>query len=56
MNNLIALDITFGALALALAIFYAAWHDYRADNRRDAKLLTAVGSIALAGTAMAWAQ
>jgi hypothetical protein len=56
MNNLIALDIKFGALALALAIFYAAWHDYRADNRRDAKLLTAVGSLALVGTAVAWAQ
>ncbi|WP_210542789.1 hypothetical protein [Rhodoferax sp. PAMC 29310] len=54
MNNLIALDIKFGALALA--IFYATWHDYRADNRRDAKLLTAVGSLALVGTAVAWAQ
>lgn len=56
MNNLMDLDIALGATALALVILYAAWHDYKADNRRDAKLLTAVGSLALVGSAVAWVQ
>lgn len=56
MNDLTALNLAFGATALALAVLYAAWHDYKADNRRDAKLLTAVGSLALVGSAVAWIQ
>lgn len=56
MNSLIDLDIALGATALALAVLYAAWHDYKTDNRRDAKLLTAVGSMALAASAVALIQ
>nr|WP_315490411.1 hypothetical protein [uncultured Rhodoferax sp.] len=56
MNTLMNLDIALGATALALAVLYAAWQDYKTDNRRDAKLLTAVGSLALAGSAVAWIQ
>jgi|JI71714B2RNA_FD_contig_51_1381548_length_693_multi_1_in_0_out_0_2 hypothetical protein len=56
MDNLMDLDIALGATALALAVLYAAWQDYKNDNRRDAKLLSAVGSLALAGSAVAWIQ
>jgi hypothetical protein len=56
MNNLMDLDIALGATALAIAVLYAAWHDYKTDNRRDAKLLTVVGSLALVGSAVAWVQ
>ena len=56
MNNVIAMDITFGALAMAFAILYAAWHEYKTSNRRDAKLLVTVGSLARFGSAVAWVQ
>ena len=52
MNSLIAIDMTVGALMLTLSVLYAAWHEYRASNLRDAKLLTAVGSLGLIGSAM----
>jgi hypothetical protein len=56
MNNLIAPDAAYGALALAAALLYAAWHEFSAKNQRDAKLLTAVGAVSLAGSAAAWLQ
>jgi hypothetical protein len=49
MNDLIAPDMAIGALALALAILCAAWHEYRERNRRDASLLAAVGAVSLMG-------
>lgn len=56
MNNLMAMDIAVGALALSLAILYAAWYEYKTSNRRDAKLLAAVGALALVGSAVVWVQ
>lgn len=54
MNDLIAPSAAYGALALAAALLYAAWHEYSAKNQRDAKLLAAVGAVSLAGSAAAW--
>jgi hypothetical protein len=43
-------------MALALAVLYAAWHEYSAKNHRDAKLLAALGAVSLTGGALAWLQ
>ncbi len=40
-----------GALACVLAFFYAARHEYKARNPRDAKLLAAAGLASLAACA-----
>lgn len=56
MNELMAPDIATGAFALACAVSYAAWHEYRQKNHRDAKLLSAIGALSLIGSAMAWLQ
>jgi len=48
--------MTVGGLAVAAAIFYAAWHEYSVRNRRDAKLLTALGALSLAGSVAFWLQ
>lgn len=54
MNELIPPDGAIGALALALIILYAAWHEYKERNRRDASLLAVVGALGLIGSAVAW--
>lgn len=54
MTDLTAPDIASGALALAFAVLYAAWHEARATNTRDAKLLAAVGTASLMGSVAAW--
>ena len=54
MSDLIAPDMAIGALAVALAILYGAWHETRAKNARDARLLAAVGAVSLMGSAAAW--
>ncbi len=56
MNELMAPDIATGAFALACAVSYAAWHECRQKNHRDAKLLSAIGALSLIGSAMAWLQ
>lgn len=56
MSNFSAPGMAMAALALALAILYAAWHEYKARNGRDAKLLTAAGAVSLIGSAVAWLQ
>lgn len=56
MNELVAPDMAIGALSLAAAVLYAAWHEYAAKNRRDAQLLAAVGATSLLGSAIAWLQ
>jgi hypothetical protein len=56
MNELVPPDVAIGALVLAVVILYAAWHEYKAQNRRDASLLAAVGTVSLIGSAMAWVQ
>jgi hypothetical protein len=40
-----------GVLAIALAVFYAAWYEFRRKNKRDAKLLMTAGAMSIAGTA-----
>jgi hypothetical protein len=54
MNELVAPDMAIGALALAIAVLYAAWHEYAAKNHRDARLLAAAGTASLMGGAMVW--
>jgi len=56
MNELIAPDMAIGALALTISILYAAWHEFKNRNRRDARLLAAVGAFSLIGSAVAWLQ
>jgi hypothetical protein len=56
MNELAAPDLMIGAMALASAVLYAAWHEYSAKNHRDAKLLAALGAVSLMGGAVAWLQ
>jgi hypothetical protein len=56
MNDLIAPDLAIGALTLAFAILYGAWHEYKGQNRRDASLLAAVGTVSLIGSAVARIQ
>jgi len=46
--------MAIGALAVAAAILYAAWHEYTKKNQRDAKLLAAVGALSLVGGVVAW--
>jgi len=46
--------MTVGGLAVAVAIFYAAWHEYSAKNRRDAQLLAALGAVSLVGSIAVW--
>ena len=54
MSELAVPDIAIGALTLAAAVLYAAWHEYATKNHRDAKLLAAVGAFSLVGGAAAW--
>lgn len=56
MNDIMAPDWAFGLLALGNAILYGAWHEYHAQNQRDAKLLAAVGGGSLLGSAAVWLQ
>lgn len=56
MTDLNVPDAALGALALASAVLYAAWHEYRARNPRDARVLAAVGAASLLGGAVAWMQ
>lgn len=53
MSNPVAPDVALGALALAAAMLYGAWREYAAGNRRDARLLVAMGAASLAGSAVA---
>lgn len=53
MINLVASDLAFGALVVALVILYAAWHEASAKNARDASLLAAMGFAGLLGSAVA---
>jgi hypothetical protein len=41
-------------MTLAAVILYCGWQEFRGDNPRDAKLLAAVGAIALMGGTVAW--
>jgi hypothetical protein len=54
MDNFIAPDIAFGALAVTAAVLYAAWNAFAAKNHRDAKLLAALGAGCAVGSAVMW--
>ncbi len=54
MTELTTPEIAAGGIALAAVILYCAWHEFRGDNARDAKLLAAVGVTALIGSTFAW--
>lgn len=54
MNELMAPDLVYGALALAVVVLYAAWHEYTSKNHRDGNLLAVVGAVCLMGSAGAW--
>ena len=56
MSELLVPDVAIGALALSVAVLYAAWHEYTEKNQRDVKLLAAVGAVSLMGSAVAWLQ
>ncbi|WP_158270163.1 hypothetical protein [Limnohabitans sp. T6-20] len=56
MFDLAAPDTALGILVVAVAILYSAWHDYRAGNSRDARLLTTLGAVSLMGGTLAWFQ
>jgi hypothetical protein len=54
MIDVLIPDAALGAMALAFAVLYGAWHEHAAKNPRDARLLTALGVASLAGSALAW--
>lgn len=54
MNDLMAPDMAIGALVLSTVILYGAWQESRARNTRDARLMAALGSVSLLGSAVAW--
>ena len=56
MNSLVAPDIALGAIALAVAVCYAAWYEYRRKNHRDATLLGTLAVVDLMGSAVSWLQ
>ena len=49
-------DLAIGALALAVVVLYAAWHEFRVENKRDTRLLAALGVASLLGGVAAWVQ
>lgn len=54
MNEFAPSGLVLCGLALAVAVLYATWYEYAAQNRRDAKLLAAVGTASLMGSVAAW--
>ena len=56
MSDLTNINMALGAIALTAAIAYGAWHEFTTNNRRDAKLLAAIGAIGLIGSTAAWLQ
>jgi drug/metabolite transporter superfamily protein YnfA len=41
----------WGGVLVAVAILYGAWQEFKAKNRRDARLLALTGAISIAGSA-----
>lgn len=54
MSDFAIPGVATGSLALVAAILFAAWHEYRLRNLRDARLLAVVGASGLAGSAAFW--
>jgi hypothetical protein len=54
MNDVMAPELLAGAMAMTLAILYAAWYEQQKKNYRDARLLATVAAMSLAGSAAFW--
>lgn len=54
MNEFGVSGLVLCGLTVALAVLYATWCEITSENRRDAKLLAAVGSFSLMGSLAAW--
>lgn len=47
-------DAALGILFIAGCLLYSAWRDYRTDNKRDARMLAAFGTVSLMGGTVAY--
>ena len=56
MSEFGAPDAATGILALAISILYAAWHEYKARNQRDSRVLAVLGVASAVGGAVTWLQ
>ena len=54
MNDIMAPDFATAGLAMAVAVIYATWQEFAANNMRDAKLLATIGGTILVGSGAAW--
>ena len=54
MSDFVPPDMAIGGLIFAAAVLYAAWHEHRRSNPRDARLLAATGGLSLLGSAAVW--
>lgn len=52
MNDFSPPDIIYGFLILGAVTLFAAWHEFKAKNQRDASMLAAVGVAGLLGGAV----
>ena len=50
MNELHMPHAAWGGLLVAAAILYGAWQEFKAKNRRDARLLAVTGAVSMAGS------
>lgn len=47
-------ESAFVIAALAVVMLLGAWREYRADNRRDARLLAALGAAGAMASSAVW--
>ena len=53
MNEISMPHAAWGGMLVAVAILYGAWLEFKAKNRRDARLLALTGAISVAGSSAA---
>ena len=51
MNEIQMPHAAWGGVLVAAAILYGAWQEFKAKNRRDARLLALTSAISIAGSA-----
>ena len=51
VNEIQMPQAAWGGVLVAVAILYGAWQEFKAKNRRDARLLALTGAISIAGSA-----
>jgi len=56
MFDIPAPDAALGVLTISVGMLYAAWHDYKRDNARDARLMAVIGTVSLMGSTLAYLQ